>query len=155
MKRDCSLKEYLSKSLKLNVIKKDSLAFNFNYHYEPTEYESKDMVRYVILEKLKSNTLKNADEKIKVLGKLKETKEYTELEQLYNGGIQPIRHEDISGAIKGKSTIYNHIKEILENSKKEILNQLELPYRVLNMATEELGAAAYRKFDIEAWMPSR
>ena len=23
------------------------------------------------------------------------------------------------------------------------------------MATEELGAAAYRKFDIEAWMPSR
>jgi seryl-tRNA synthetase len=39
--------------------------------------------------------------------------------------------------------------------QKEILNQLELPYRVLNMATEELGAAAYRKFDIEAWMPSR
>ena len=23
------------------------------------------------------------------------------------------------------------------------------------MATEELGAAAYRKFDIEAWMPSK
>jgi len=23
------------------------------------------------------------------------------------------------------------------------------------MATEELGAAAYRKFDIEAWIPSR
>jgi seryl-tRNA synthetase len=39
--------------------------------------------------------------------------------------------------------------------QKEILNQLELPYRVLNMATEELGAAAYRKFDIEAWIPSR
>jgi seryl-tRNA synthetase len=39
--------------------------------------------------------------------------------------------------------------------QKEILQQLELPYRVLNMATEELGAAAYRKFDIEAWMPSR
>jgi seryl-tRNA synthetase len=39
--------------------------------------------------------------------------------------------------------------------QKEILNQLDLPYRVLNMATEELGAAAYRKFDIEAWMPSR
>jgi seryl-tRNA synthetase len=39
--------------------------------------------------------------------------------------------------------------------QKEILEHLELPYRVLNMATEELGAAAYRKFDIEAWMPSR
>jgi len=75
----------------------------------------------VIIEKLKSNTIRNADEKIKILGKLKETKEYTELEQLYNVGIQPIRHEDISGAIKGKSTIYNHIKEILENSKREVL----------------------------------
>lgn len=75
----------------------------------------------VIIEKLKSNTIRNADEKIKILGKLKETKEYTELEQLYNVGIQPVRHEDISGAIKGKSTIYNHIKEILENSKKEVL----------------------------------
>src|SRR4030042_5473164 len=59
----------------------------------------------VIIEKLKSNTIKNADEKIKILGDLKETKEYTELEQLYDVGIQPIRHEDISGAIKGKSTI--------------------------------------------------
>jgi sugar-specific transcriptional regulator TrmB len=74
----------------------------------------------VIIEKLKSNTIKNADEKIKILGDLKETKEYTELEQLYDVGIQPIRHEDISGAIRGKSTVYNHIKEILENSKKEI-----------------------------------
>ena len=27
------------------------------------------------------------------------------------------------------------------------------PYRVLDMATEELGAPAYRKYDIEAWMP--
>ena len=30
-----------------------------------------------------------------------------------------------------------------------------LKYRVLDMATEELGAAAYRKFDIEAYMPSK
>ena len=75
----------------------------------------------VIIEKLKSNTLKNADDKLKVLSKLKQTKEYSELEQLYNVGIQPVRHEDISGAIKGKSTIYNHIKEILESAQKEVL----------------------------------
>jgi len=75
----------------------------------------------VIIEKLKSNTLRNADEKLKILSKLKQTKEYSELEQLYNVGIQPVRQEDISGAIKGKSTIYNHIKEILESAKKEVL----------------------------------
>lgn len=27
--------------------------------------------------------------------------------------------------------------------------------RVLDMPTEELGASAYRKFDIEVWMPGR
>jgi len=76
---------------------------------------------HVIIEKLKSNTLKNAEEKVKILSKLKDTQEYSELEQLYTVGIQPVRHEDVSGAIKGKSTIYNHIKEVLENAKKEVI----------------------------------
>jgi len=75
----------------------------------------------IIIEKLKSNTMKNANEKIKTLLKLKTTKEYSELESLYDTGIQPVKHEDISGAIKGKSTIYNHIKEVLENSKKQVI----------------------------------
>ncbi len=75
----------------------------------------------VIIEKLKTNTLKNTDEKLKTLSKLKETKEYAELEQLYNVGIEPVRHEDVSGAIKGKATIYNHVKEVLENAKKQVI----------------------------------
>jgi seryl-tRNA synthetase len=32
---------------------------------------------------------------------------------------------------------------------------LGFKYRVLDMASEELGAAAFRKYDIEAWMPSK
>ncbi|MDP3026440.1 MAG: helix-turn-helix domain-containing protein [Nanoarchaeota archaeon] len=75
----------------------------------------------IIIEKLKSNAVRNADEKVKTLVKLRDTSEYHELEQLYTVGIQPVRHEDVSGAIKGKSTIYNHIKEVLENAKKEVL----------------------------------
>jgi len=75
----------------------------------------------VIIEKLKTNTIRDADEKIKTLLKLRETKEYSELEELYTVGIKPVRHEDITSAIKGKSLIYNHLKELLENSKKEVL----------------------------------
>jgi len=75
----------------------------------------------VVVEKLKSNALKNADEKINTLLKLRETHEYSELEELYNVGIMPVRHEDISGAIKGKLTIYNHLKDVLENAKKEVI----------------------------------
>ncbi len=75
----------------------------------------------VIIERLKSNILKNADEKMKILSQLKDTQEYSELEALHNSGIKPIRHEDLSGAIKGKSIIYNHVREILENAKKQVV----------------------------------
>ena len=75
----------------------------------------------IIIEKLKTNAERDAQEKIKSLLKLRETSEYTELEELYNVGIKPVRHEDISGAVKGRLTIYNHIKELLENAKKEVI----------------------------------
>lgn len=47
-----------------------------------------------------------------------------------------------------------HLQEIL-NIQKEILDLLEIPYRVLLMASQELGLSAYQKFDIEGWFPSR
>ncbi|KAM9211305.1 serine--tRNA ligase, mitochondrial [Leptosomus discolor] len=39
--------------------------------------------------------------------------------------------------------------------QQEICSELGLHYRVLDMPTQELGLPAYRKFDIEAWMPGR
>ncbi|KAJ6663781.1 hypothetical protein lerEdw1_009860 [Lerista edwardsae] len=39
--------------------------------------------------------------------------------------------------------------------QKEIFSELGLHYKVLDMPTQELGLSAYRKFDIEAWMPGR
>jgi seryl-tRNA synthetase len=37
----------------------------------------------------------------------------------------------------------------------EIFDSLGIPYRVLDIATGDLGGPAYRKFDLEAWMPGR
>ena len=45
-------------------------------------------------------------------------------------------------------------KEIL-SIEEEIFSGLGLAYRVVDTATGDLGAPAYRKFDIEAWMPGR
>jgi len=45
-------------------------------------------------------------------------------------------------------------QEILANSE-EVLRALELPYRVVNVCTAELGIGQVQKFDIETWMPSR
>uniref|UniRef100_A0A8C5QRN1 serine--tRNA ligase n=1 Tax=Leptobrachium leishanense TaxID=445787 RepID=A0A8C5QRN1_9ANUR len=39
--------------------------------------------------------------------------------------------------------------------QKEIFSELGLHFRVLEMPTQELGLPAYRKYDIEAWMPGR
>ena len=45
-------------------------------------------------------------------------------------------------------------KEILTNSE-EVLQALNLPYRVVNVCTGDLGRGQVQKFDIETWMPSR
>ncbi|GJN89619.1 hypothetical protein Rhopal_002606-T1 [Rhodotorula paludigena] len=49
----------------------------------------------------------------------------------------------------------NRLLEELRAIQEEILNGLGLSLRVLDMPTEELGASAHRKYDIEAWMPGR
>jgi seryl-tRNA synthetase len=37
----------------------------------------------------------------------------------------------------------------------ELFDNLEVPYRVIDTATGDLGGPAYRKYDLEAWMPGR
>ncbi len=51
-----------------------------------------------------------------------------------------------------KSIAYH--QEILRNSE-EVLQALNLPYRVVNVCTGDLGRGQVQKFDIETWMPSR
>jgi seryl-tRNA synthetase len=46
---------------------------------------------------------------------------------------------------------HQHILEMEEKIYKE----LDLPYRVVDICTGDLGAMAARKFDIEVWMPGR
>ena len=39
--------------------------------------------------------------------------------------------------------------------EKEFLNAMEIPYRVIDVASGDLGSSANRKFDIEAWIPTQ
>ncbi|KAI8341939.1 seryl-tRNA synthetase [Chlamydoabsidia padenii] len=45
--------------------------------------------------------------------------------------------------------------EELRSLQEHMFSELGLCFRVLDMPTEELGASAYRKYDIEAWMPGK
>lgn len=51
-----------------------------------------------------------------------------------------------------ESTKYH--RDIL-SIEEEIYKELKIPYRVLDIATGDLGNPAYKKYDIEAWMPGR
>ena len=39
--------------------------------------------------------------------------------------------------------------------EEELFSRLEIPYRVVDCCTGDLGAPAFRKYDLEAWMPMR
>ncbi|MCX6742360.1 MAG: hypothetical protein NTX24_04290 [Candidatus Pacearchaeota archaeon] len=75
----------------------------------------------VVLERLKNNHLKEANERIKILEGIRSTEDYKELEGIYSTGVAPIQVEDLTSAIKGRSNIYAHMKEIIGNAQKEVL----------------------------------
>ena len=52
---------------------------------------------------------------------------------------------------EGSDDMHNYFRDL----ECEIFDGLGIPYRVLDIATGDLGGPAYRKFDLEAWMPGR
>jgi seryl-tRNA synthetase len=45
--------------------------------------------------------------------------------------------------------------EFLVGVEEEIVGNLDLPYRVVNIAAGDLGLAAAKKYDIEGWLPGQ
>ena len=75
----------------------------------------------IILERIKTDIRKNAEERVNDLSKIKETEEFLKLEELYKQGINPVKREDISASLRGKSNISNFLKEIIKNATKEVI----------------------------------
>ncbi|MCA9002670.1 MAG: serine--tRNA ligase, partial [Planctomycetes bacterium] len=66
--------------------------------------------------------------------------------------FQKVEQVVIDVADKEKSL--EHHQAILRNSQ-DVLEALDLPYRVVNVCGGDLGQPQIQKFDIETWMPSR
>ena len=45
--------------------------------------------------------------------------------------------------------------ELLLALEERFLRELEIPYRVVNIGADDLGASAAKKYDLEAWMPGQ
>ena len=74
----------------------------------------------IVIEKLKNNTFKVSEERIKTLSGLKDTVEYKELKKLHNTGIEPIKNHELSTSIKGRSNLYLQMKAVMEGSEKMV-----------------------------------
>lgn len=97
-----------------------------------------------IIEKMKTSVMQDAKERVVSLSNLKETSEYTELEQLHNSGIAPIKSHDITGSLKGRSNVMTRLRELLDNAKNEVIictsvTDFEDKGRVLIPALEKLN----------------
>jgi sugar-specific transcriptional regulator TrmB len=109
----------------------------------------------VVIEKLKNNTVKSAEEKVKTLAGLRETKEYEELEQLHKSGIEPIKNHELSTSIKGRSNLYAQMRDVMESAEKCIY-MTSSAYELLSkqkMFKEIFSRLKKRKVDIKVIIP--
>lgn len=73
-----------------------------------------------VIERVKRNLLVNAKEKSKRLEKLKDDEVLEELTTLFSDGIKYIEPSDLSGALKSRQNIYNHLDMLVREAQSTI-----------------------------------
>ena len=73
-----------------------------------------------VIERVKKNLVMTANEKSKRLEKLKGDEVLSELTGLFTDGIKYIEPTDLSGALKGRQNIYNHLDMLVREAEKTI-----------------------------------
>lgn len=73
-----------------------------------------------VVERVKKLLQKDAKEKVKKIESLKKTEVLKELELLHKQGIDFIEPTDLSGAIKGRHNLYQHLESMIKNAKKSV-----------------------------------
>jgi len=62
---------------------------------------------------------------------------------------------EMFGFTAGDVAASNALHMEIVGIEEEIFQELGIPYRLIDTASGDLGGPAYRKFDLEAWMPGR
>jgi len=74
-----------------------------------------------VVERVKKNLVVDAQEKSKRLERLKGDEVMEELDNLYHNGIKYIEPSDLSGSLKGRQNMYNHLDMMLKNATTEAI----------------------------------
>ncbi len=73
-----------------------------------------------VLERVKKNVKVDAQEQIKRLESLKGTDVITELNSLHEQGVELVEPSDLSGSLKGRHNLYNHLELMIRNAEKSV-----------------------------------
>jgi sugar-specific transcriptional regulator TrmB len=73
-----------------------------------------------VIERVKKNLVVEAHEKSKRLEKLKEEEILTELNVLFNQGVKFVEPADLSGSVKGRQNVYNHLDMMIRDAEETI-----------------------------------
>ena len=73
-----------------------------------------------VVERVKKNLVREANEKSKRLDKLKEEEILTELSSLFTQGVKFVEPSDLSGSLRGRQNLYNHLDMMIREAEKTI-----------------------------------
>ena len=73
-----------------------------------------------VLERVKRNVNDDAKEQVKKLEDLKKTDIVNELNTLHTQGIELVEPADLSGSLKGRHNLYNHLELVIRNAEESV-----------------------------------
>ncbi len=73
-----------------------------------------------VVERVKRNLIVNAQEKSKRLEKLRDDEVLIELNSLFNNGIKFVEPSDLSGSLRGRQNMYNHLDMLIRAAEKTV-----------------------------------
>ncbi|MBI4739344.1 TrmB family transcriptional regulator [Candidatus Woesearchaeota archaeon] len=73
-----------------------------------------------VLERVKKKVNEEADKQTKILESLHGSEILGELTLLHNQGVEMVDPTDLSGAVKGRNNVYNHIESLIKNAESRV-----------------------------------
>ena len=74
-----------------------------------------------VVERVKKNVQEYAKEEVKKLSDLKNTDIINELSDLHTQGVELVEPADLSGSLRGRHNLYNHLENLITKAEKSIL----------------------------------
>jgi len=74
-----------------------------------------------VVDRVKKNMRAEADEKVKRLDTLKNTEILGELDSLHTQGVELIEPSDLSGSLRGRHSLYNHLELTIRNAEESVV----------------------------------